>query len=107
MDNSDDGGAMRRAGMTDRIEGAATEVRALVRQHPMGALAAALGVGYVLGGGLFTRTSSRVFGLAVRMGVRFALMPLLERELAGLASAAASSMEGGDGAEDGGERTQH
>jgi hypothetical protein len=47
-----------------------------------------------------------VFGLAVRMGVRFALMPLLERELAGMASAAAASMEGGDGAGDVGERPQ-
>ncbi|HVX95015.1 MAG TPA: hypothetical protein VHK47_08895 [Polyangia bacterium] len=106
MDDKDDGGSRRRARVTDRIEGAATEVGALVRQHPVGALAAALGVGYVVGGGLFTRTTSRVFGLAVRMGVRFALMPLLERELAGMASAAAASMEGGDGAGDGGERPQ-
>lgn len=107
MENRDDRAARRRARVTDQIEGAAAEVSALVRQHPAGALAAALGVGYVLGGGLFTKTTSRVLGLAVRMGVRFALMPILERELAGLAGAAESAMEGGDGAGDGGERTHH
>lgn len=107
MDERDDGGTRRRAGVTDRIEDAATEVGALVRQHPVGALAAAVGAGYVLGGGLFTRATSRVFGLAMRLGVRFALMPLLERELAGLAGAAAASMEGGDGEGDGGERSRH
>jgi hypothetical protein len=104
METKDDGGARLRAGVTEQVEGAAAEVTALVRQHPVGALAAAAGIGYILGGGLFTRTTSRVFGLAVRLGVRFALMPLIERELSALAGGGIS-MEGAEG--DGADRTHH
>jgi hypothetical protein len=111
MDESDEESAPRRARVKKQVEGAVAEVGALVRQHPVGALATALGVGYVLGGGLFTRTTSRAFGLAMRLGVRFALMPLLERELATLTSAAVASgaeaAGGGEEGDDGAGRTHH
>ncbi|HTA19280.1 MAG TPA: hypothetical protein VK989_08305 [Polyangia bacterium] len=67
------------------IDETALEVRAFVEAHPIGAVATALGVGYVLGGGLFTRLTSKLVGLGLRLGVQFAVVPMLERELAGLA----------------------
>ncbi|HEX4403402.1 MAG TPA: hypothetical protein VH560_01145 [Polyangia bacterium] len=69
------------AGVKETIDEATLDVRAFVEAHPIGAVATALGVGYVLGGGLFTRLTSKLVGL----GVRFAVLPVLERELAGLA----------------------
>jgi len=53
----------------------------LVQEHPMGALAAALGVGYLVGGGLFTRTTGRLLSVGWALGLRFALAPALERVL--------------------------
>jgi hypothetical protein len=67
------------------IEETALDVRAFVEAHPIGAVATALGVGYVLGGGLFTRLTSKLIGLGLRFGVQFAVLPVLERELTGLA----------------------
>jgi hypothetical protein len=69
--------------------GALSEVAAdlgeLVAAHPVGAMATALGVGYLVGGGVFTRLTSRLLRLALRLGVQFAVLPVLEQELATLA----------------------
>ena len=61
------------------------ELRSRVTEHPYAALAAAAGVGYVLGGGLFTRLTARTVKLALRVGASLAVWPLLEKELGGLA----------------------
>ena len=53
-------------------------------QHPYGALAAALGVGYVLGGGFFTPLTERIAKFAVKAGVRAALLPFLTTRLSEL-----------------------
>lgn len=69
-----------------------TAIRALSTQlqhHPYRTLLIAAGVGYVLGGGLFTRLSFKVLAAAARMGA----MPLLSRELAGVAEAALTARE--------------
>jgi hypothetical protein len=58
-----------------------------VRRNPYGTVAAALGIGYVLGGGLFSPLTGRVVGLGLRIGLRLAVLPLLKRELADLAQA--------------------
>jgi hypothetical protein len=63
--------------------GEALDVRRRVRRHPYAMVAAALGVGYVLGGGLFSRTTVRLLGVAGRV----ASLPLLRGELIGLAEA--------------------
>ena len=63
--------------------GNAFEVRRRVRRHPYAMVAAALGVGYVLGGGLFSRTTARFLGVAGRV----AALPLIRSELVGLAEA--------------------
>ena len=49
------------------------ELDAFVQEHPMGAVAAALGVGYLVGGGLFTRTTGKLLSLGWALGLRFAV----------------------------------
>jgi hypothetical protein len=58
-----------------------------VRRNPYGTIAAALGIGYALGGGLFSPLTGRIVGLGLRMGLRLAVLPLLKRELSELAQA--------------------
>lgn len=61
--------------------GQTVDLRGRLERNPYGTLAVALGVGYVLGGGLFTSTTARV----VRMGMRLAAVPLVKDELLNLA----------------------
>lgn len=62
----------------------ATGLDAKVERHPYGMLGAALGVGYVLGGGLFTPLTARL----VAMGVKLARVPAVQEKLLGVAEAA-------------------
>ncbi|HZJ54389.1 MAG TPA: hypothetical protein VFD38_09660 [Myxococcaceae bacterium] len=71
--------------------GQAIDLRGRVQRHPYAMVAAALGVGYVLGGGLFSSLTFRVFGL----GVRVAAIPLVKNQLLGLAEAAVSGFTAG------------
>lgn len=72
--------------------GQAIDLRGRVQRHPYAMVAAALGVGYVLGGGLFSSLTFRLVGL----GVRAAAIPLVKQQLVGLAEAAASGFTGGE-----------
>ncbi|MGZ6079301.1 MAG: hypothetical protein ACXWK4_00705 [Myxococcaceae bacterium] len=71
--------------------GSAIDLRGRVQRHPYAMVAAALGVGYVLGGGLFSALTFRLVGL----GVRVAAVPLVKNQLFGLAEAAVSGFSGG------------
>ena len=64
--------------------GDSLDLRGRVERHPYGMVLAAFGVGYVLGGGLFTPTTARV----VRLGMKLAALPLVKDELLGMAEAA-------------------
>jgi len=64
--------------------GDALDVKGRVDRHPFGTVAAAIGIGYVLGGGLFTPLTARIVRLGVRIGVRLAVLPLLKQEMAEL-----------------------
>lgn len=55
-----------------------------VEQSPYGMVAAALGVGYVLGGGLFTPTTFRV----LRIGMKLASIPAVRDRLLDVAESA-------------------
>jgi len=44
-----------------------TRVGAFARERPITSLAIAFGIGYVLGGGLFSRTTSRLLGVGARV----------------------------------------
>src|SRR5688500_541361 len=64
--------------------GSSIDLRGRVERHPYAMIAAAVGVGYLLGGGLFTRTTAQLF----RLGIRLAALPLVKDELFGMAEAA-------------------
>jgi ElaB/YqjD/DUF883 family membrane-anchored ribosome-binding protein len=61
------------------------DVKGRVRRNPYGSMAAAVGIGYVLGGGIFTPLTARIVGIGLRLGMRLALLPLLKQELSELA----------------------
>ena len=56
-----------------------------MERNPYATMAMAAGVGYVLGGGLFSAFTGR----ALRWGIRLALLPMLQNELRSLGEAAA------------------
>jgi hypothetical protein len=65
----------------------AINLRGRVQEHPFMMVAAALGVGYVLGGGLF----SPLTGKLLRLGLRAAVIPLVKNQILGLANTAAGT----------------
>lgn len=70
-----------------------------VEKNPYGMVAAAFGIGYVLGGGLFTPTTARVVGL----GVKLASVPVIREALLGMAEAAVDGFLAGAGSESAGQ----
>ncbi|MCY1015159.1 hypothetical protein [Pyxidicoccus sp. MSG2] len=71
--------------------GQTLDLRGRVERNPYGMIAAAVGVGYLLGGGLFTPLTARI----VRLGVRLAALPLVKDELLGMAEQAFSGYQAG------------
>jgi hypothetical protein len=59
------------------------DLRGRVQRHPIGMVCAALGVGYVLGGGLFSPFTSRL----LKIGIRLAVIPLVKSQLSAIAGA--------------------
>lgn len=62
-----------------------------VERHPYGAVAAALGLGYVVGGGLFTPTTVRL----VKLGLKLASVPLVRDRLVDAAEVAVDHLVNG------------
>ena len=69
-----------RPSSTPKGSDAAGDISGWIQRNPYGALAGALGVGFVLGGGIFTRLTARLVGAGLRMGV-VAAVPLVREEL--------------------------
>ncbi|MDC0715157.1 hypothetical protein POL68_42305 [Stigmatella sp. ncwal1] len=67
------------------------DIRGRVERNPYGMVLAAVGVGYVLGGGLFTPLTARV----LKLGVRLAALPFVKDELLGMAEAALQGFQAG------------
>jgi hypothetical protein len=63
------------------------DLQGRVNRHPYGTIAMALGIGYALGGGIFSRLTGRLVGIGLKIGLRAAVLPLLRDELLGLADA--------------------
>src|SRR5256885_2587196 len=80
-----------------------------VSRHPYGTVAAALGIGYVLGGGIFTPLTARLVGFGLRMGLRLAAIPFLQNELLGMVGSVGSGASEGSGERSGssGRKAQH
>jgi hypothetical protein len=68
-----------------------------VKRNPYGMMAAALGVGYVLGGGFFSPLTARIVRIGLRLGLRMAAIPFLENELRGFAESVVGGAEGDEG----------
>jgi hypothetical protein len=99
-DNNDEDREARRTGgrpepAGEQLGEVSSDLAAIVVAHPAGAIAAAIGVGYVLGGGVFTRLTSGLLRLGLRLGVQFALLPALENEVATLMGSGGTPSNGG------------
>src|SRR3954462_5972893 len=60
------------------------DLQGRVDRHPYGMILAAVGVGYVLGGGVFSSLTGSLF----RLGFRVAALPFVKQELLSLAKGA-------------------
>jgi hypothetical protein len=86
-----DGGPRRAAEIelvARRASNSASKARSLAdklvrqtREHPGRSVAMAVGVGYVLGGGLFSRLTARIVSTGIRIGLRTALLPFVTEGL--------------------------
>lgn len=65
-----------------------------VERNPYAMMAAAAGSGYVLGGGIFSPLTARIVGLGLRLGLRLAAVPFIQRELLGAVEVARESRTG-------------
>lgn len=71
--------------------GQTLDLKGRVERNPYGMVAAAIGVGYVLGGGLFTPLTGRI----LKLGVRLAMLPFVKDELLGMAEVALQGFQAG------------
>ena len=60
------------------------DLEELTRRHPYGMVAAALGVGFVLGGGLSSSLTRGLVRAGLRLGLKASALPFLEKELVAL-----------------------
>ncbi|SRR6266540_2299229 len=74
----------------------AVDLQGRVDRHPFGTLVAAAGMGYLLGGGLFTRLTVRMLGFTLRTSLRLAVIPMIQDELLGLADVLGRQRDGAD-----------
>ena len=56
------------------------DIESRVRRNPYGMVAGALGLGFILGGGLFTRLTGRIVASGLRIGLAAAL-PIFKDQL--------------------------
>lgn len=56
------------------------DIQARLLRNPYGMVAGAVGMGFVLGGGLFTRLAAKMVGTGLRMGLMAAL-PILQKKI--------------------------
>ena len=66
--------------MTPGTVGEILDIEGRLQRNPYGMVAGAIAVGFVLGGGLFTRLTAGIAAAALRMGLMAAL-PLVQQEL--------------------------
>lgn len=56
------------------------DITGRLKRNPYGMVAGAVGIGFALGGGLFTRLASRILGSGLRIGLMAAL-PILQKQI--------------------------
>ena len=73
--------ARRASRARGELESWADRLLRRTREHPGRSVAMAVGVGYVLGGGLFSRLTARIVGTGIRIGLRTAVLPFVTEGL--------------------------
>jgi len=86
--------------------GTSLDIKGRVHRNPYGTVAAAIGIGYVLGGGLFTPLTGGIVRLGLRIGLRLAVLPLLRQEIAQLVDTMESEDSGEAGKRQPSKRTR-
>jgi hypothetical protein len=71
------------------------DIEGRLKRDPYGMVAGALGIGFVLGGGLFTRLSAKLFDVGLRVALMAAL-PVLEEHIAQIARGTKLNKEKGN-----------
>ena len=66
--------------ITPGTVGEILDIEGRLQRNPYGMIAGAIAVGFVLGGGLFTRLTAGIAAAGLRMGLMAAL-PLVQQEL--------------------------
>jgi uncharacterized membrane protein YhaH (DUF805 family) len=56
------------------------DIQGRLRRNPYGMVAGAVGIGFVLGGGLFTRLTAKLAGTGLRIALA-ASLPILEKQI--------------------------
>jgi hypothetical protein len=84
------------AGGPESIPSPVASLKAKLDRHPYGALAAALGAGYALGGGIFTPLTARLVRLGLRIGLRVAVLPIVTEQISGMVEEFVRAKRGGD-----------
>jgi uncharacterized membrane protein YhaH (DUF805 family) len=56
------------------------DIKGRLKRNPYGMVAGALGIGFALGGGIFTRLASRILGSGLRIGLMAAL-PIVQKQI--------------------------
>lgn len=71
-------------GMAVVVDGAVLretfDIKGRLKRSPYGMVAGALGIGFALGGGLFTRFASQILGTGLRIGLMAAL-PIIQKQI--------------------------
>jgi hypothetical protein len=68
------------------------DIEGRLQRNPYGMVAGALGIGFVLGGGLFTRLSARIIGAGLRVAL-MAVLPILEKQITQVVAGSKSNKE--------------
>jgi hypothetical protein len=75
-----------------------TSLARQTRERPGRTVALTLGAGFILGGGLLSPLTARLLGAGLRLGLRFALLPMVAEGLVNLGEGAFT--RGGDPVDD-------
>lgn len=60
------------------VRGLYHSLQTQIEQNPYTTLAAAAGIGFILGGGLFSRLGAKLLATAIRVGVASAAQPVMQ-----------------------------
>lgn len=63
---------------------AVVDIEGRARRHPYGMVAAALGIGFLLGGGLSSSLGRGIVRAGLRLGLRVSAVPFIEKEIVAL-----------------------